>query len=293
MTPWTPPSPSLLRCRSRREGGMRTLHAKNPWDGAPIFYVRRTGSTMEEARRLILRRCPAGTVVVAGYQDAGRGRFTSRIWQSPRGASLLFTVIPGEGPSLPPQRLPLLAGLALTLCLEELFGLEPSVKWPNDVLLDGRKVSGILCEAVGRPGTESPVLTAGIGVNCNQRGFPADLAARAISLRQVLGKRVARLPILERFLHCFRACLQDEHWREKLRGRLQGLEREIVMKNAAVRLPDRGAGTLQTGSDLRDIRGIIVGLAEDGALLIDTRPGSGNPPVPVYAGEVAAAGADH
>ncbi len=245
----------------------RILEIRNPWAGARVFYAERTGSTMEDALDLHRRGCPPGTVAAAGYQQRGRGRFPTRAWQSEAGKGLLFTVLLGSRPPRIPGTLPLLSGLALAQALERFYGLSPEVKWPNDVLVQGKKIAGILCEATGNSG--ETIYTVGIGVNCNQSSLHSEFDGRAVSLRQLVGRRVSRAAVLECFLGRFHACLDDGGWREELTSRLYGLGRGIVAA-----LPDGG-----------EVRGVLDGLAEDGALLIG-RPGSGGSYRVVYSAEV-------
>ncbi len=105
--------------------------AANPWS-APVLFVESTLSTMEDAQRLDEQGYPSGTVVVAGFQERGRGRLPERVWAAEPGKNLLFTLSLHLSKGFPPQRLPLLAGLALAQAVEERFGLATLVKWPDD-----------------------------------------------------------------------------------------------------------------------------------------------------------------
>jgi BirA family transcriptional regulator, biotin operon repressor / biotin---[acetyl-CoA-carboxylase] ligase len=120
--------------------------------GRPHVHLRETGSTNERARALAAGGAPHGTLVTAGHQTAGRGR-QGRTWSAPPGRALLLSLVLRH----PDPLLPLRAGLAVA----DLAGPAARVKWPNDVLVDGRKVAGILVE--GRPQEGWAVL--GIGVN--------------------------------------------------------------------------------------------------------------------------------
>ena len=112
------------------------------------------------------RGVPAGTVIRAGFQSRGRGRIPGRVWSADAGGNLLFTLILSTRAfPFPVTRIPLLCGLALCRYFSTVFRLEPLIKWPNDVLIDEKKVSGILCEARGER------ILIGIGINCNQSSF--------------------------------------------------------------------------------------------------------------------------
>ena len=137
--------------------------------GSPRLHLRRTGSTNDQARALAAAGAPAGTLVTASEQTAGRGR-QGRTWSAPPGEALLLSLVVR---ALDPL-LPLRAGLAVA----DLAGADAEVKWPNDVLLGGRKVAGVLVE--GRP--QEGWAVVGIGVNLAVRAFPPELAGIARSL---------------------------------------------------------------------------------------------------------------
>ncbi len=134
--------------------------------GAPRLHLRRTASTSDRARELAAAGAPHGTLVTAAEQTAGRGR-QGRTWSAPPGRALLCSLVLRE----PPRLLPLAAGVAVA----EAIGPDARLKWPNDVLLDGRKVAGILAE--GRPQEGWAVL--GIGINVAVRGEDLPDALRA------------------------------------------------------------------------------------------------------------------
>ena len=207
---------------------------------------------MEDAQRLLEEGCPTGTVVAAGFQEGGRGRYPGRSWEADAGRNLLFTLVLELQAGFPPQRLPVLAGLALARALEGRFGLKPVVKWPNDLLHGGRKLAGILCEARARPGQPTKVLV-GIGVNCNQRSFPPELEGRACCLRELIGADVALTELLADILAAIHATLGDAAWREALQARLHGLGCSALLRDGR-----------------RALRGTLRGVAEDGALLLES-----------------------
>src|SRR5581483_2921242 len=139
--------------------------------GTPHVHYRLTDSTNVRARELAMRGAPAGTLVTAAEQTAGRGR-QGRAWSAPRGRALLCSLIlrdPGG-----------LASLAAGVAVAELAGPGAAIKWPNDVLLRGRKVAGILIE--GRPQEDWAVLGIGLNVAVRESDLPAELRARAGSL---------------------------------------------------------------------------------------------------------------
>jgi BirA family biotin operon repressor/biotin-[acetyl-CoA-carboxylase] ligase len=136
--------------------------------GTPRLHFRRTGSTNERARELAAGGAPHGTLVTATEQSAGRGR-QGRTWTAPSGSAILCSLVIRD----PPRLLPLAAGVAVA----EVVGSGAGVKWPNDVLVDGRKLAGILVE--GRPQERWAVLGVGVNVAVRQRDFPPELRDRA------------------------------------------------------------------------------------------------------------------
>lgn len=143
-------------------------------------------------QRLLSDEEAEGAVAVAEEQTEGRGRL-GRSWHAPARTSILVSVL--LRPDVPPARLPelsLVAGGAVAEAIAEVTGLEPAIKYPNDVLLGGRKVAGILAES-----SEGRVVL-GIGVNANQAEdeLPADTETEATSLRLELGEPVDRRPLL-------------------------------------------------------------------------------------------------
>jgi BirA family biotin operon repressor/biotin-[acetyl-CoA-carboxylase] ligase len=154
--------------------------------GNPRLHLRRTDSTNEQARQLAARGAPHGTLVTAAEQTAGRGR-QGRRWSAPADRALLCSLIVRD----PPRLLPLAAGVAVA----EIAGAGGRLKWPNDVLLDGRKLAGILVE--GRPQEGWAVVGIGLNVAMRRADFPPELRDSAASLE--LGTDAIE-PTLERLL---------------------------------------------------------------------------------------------
>jgi BirA family biotin operon repressor/biotin-[acetyl-CoA-carboxylase] ligase len=143
--------------------------------GHPRRHYRVTDSTNSRARELAAAGAPDGTVVTADEQLAGRGR-QGRTWSAPAGRALLCSTVIRD----PPRLLPLAAGVAVAEVAAELTALPMLVKWPNDVLLDGRKVAGILVE--GRPQQHWAVLGIGLNVALAPEDFPPELHDTAATL---------------------------------------------------------------------------------------------------------------
>jgi BirA family biotin operon repressor/biotin-[acetyl-CoA-carboxylase] ligase len=144
--------------------------------GHPRLHLRTTTSTNERARALAAGGAPHGTVVTAAEQSAGRGR-QGRTWTAPPGRSLLGSIVIRD----PPRLLPLAAGVAVAETVEAVASpAAATIKWPNDVLLAGGKVAGILVE--GRPREGWAVVGVGMNVAVVPGDFPPELAGRAATL---------------------------------------------------------------------------------------------------------------
>jgi BirA family transcriptional regulator, biotin operon repressor / biotin---[acetyl-CoA-carboxylase] ligase len=164
----------------------------------PLLAFARVDSTQSLCRRLAADGAPEGTVVLADYQHAGRGQ-RGRTWTAPPGTSLLVSCL--LRPPLPAGRWPeltLLAAGGVAEAVAALTALRPSLRWPNDVLVEDRKLAGILAESVVGG---APFVVLGLGLNVSQQAedWPADLRGRAVSLGE-LGHPVARPALLTEVL---------------------------------------------------------------------------------------------
>lgn len=162
--------------------------------GRRFVWLESTPSTMEEASRLARAGCASGATVCAEEQTAGQGRL-GRSWHSERGAGLYVSVVLRL--PLPPERMPVLT-LALGLAAAEAIAAESGavcdLRWPNDVLVDGKKCAGILTQF------QDGAAIAGIGINVNHAAFPAEIAPIATSLRLATGREQSREALLARLL---------------------------------------------------------------------------------------------
>lgn len=166
--------------------------------GCAILHYDLVGSTMDETARLAEDGSPEGTVVIAEEQTAGRGRF-NRPWVSPRGQNISFSVLLSPT-SAQLKYMNMAAALAVLRAIKDLAGLAPSIKWPNDVRIQGRKISGILIETA-MDGDKVRYAIAGIGVNVNfdPSLFPG-IAATATSLLRETGRKADRTSVLKSVL---------------------------------------------------------------------------------------------
>lgn len=168
-----------------------------------IHHFYKTGSTNTVAVNAAGAGAPEGSVFLAEQQTAGRGRGDHQ-WHSPQSVGIYCSVV--LRPKLPPTDvliLTLAAGLAVHAAVQEIDPqLTPDLKWPNDLLIEGKKVCGILTEMNSQP-TEVQHIVVGVGLNVNQTSFPADLQATAISLRMVSGTEYSRLQLCAGLLKSF------------------------------------------------------------------------------------------
>jgi BirA family transcriptional regulator, biotin operon repressor / biotin---[acetyl-CoA-carboxylase] ligase len=170
--------------------------------GRPRLHLRVAGSTNERARELAAAGAPHGTLVTAGEQTAGRGR-QGRTWTAPAGRALLCSMIVRE----PPRLLPLAAGVAVA----EAVGDQALLKWPNDVLVAGLKVAGVLVE--GRPAERWAVVGIGLNVALAEDDFPPELRGRGgtlgLPVSAIEPTLAALLTALERWIDATEADLLD------------------------------------------------------------------------------------
>ena len=174
--------------------------------GQEVVYLPEVGSTNDEARKLGRTGAPEGTLVIADYQKAGRGRLDRR-WEAPPGSCLLLSLL--FRPPLAPhqvQRLTMACSLAVADAVESETELRVGLKWPNDVMLGDAKAGGILTE-LELDGDRLDFVVVGVGLNVNLEPgrLPANLLVPATSLSHVLDREVQRLPLLWALLRAMEA----------------------------------------------------------------------------------------
>ena len=230
---------------------------------AEMHHFYKIGSTNTAALSAGSTGAPEGTVFLAEQQTAGRGR-GSNSWHSPRSSGIYCSVI--LRPALPPADavvLSLAAGLAVQAAIRQVEPqLAPDLKWPNDVLIDGRKVCGILTE-MNAEVTRVRFIVVGIGINVNQLSFPEDL--EAISLRQATGREWSRVELVASLLKSL-----DREYREIVAG--PGARQSILRRFAEHSSWVRGKSVMvaENGAPLE---GITEGLDERGFLRVRTATG--------------------
>jgi BirA family biotin operon repressor/biotin-[acetyl-CoA-carboxylase] ligase len=205
---------------------------------------------------------PAFTVVTADEQTAGRGR-RDRSWYSPPGDGLYLSILLRPvAPVLSPSLISLLAAIAVAETIIDLGVREVDIKWPNDVLIDGRKVCGILAEGA-TSGNQSSCIVVGIGVNLNQHNFPEEIAEVATSLFLSTKETMDAARFRDHLLTNLERWYELWHSGADLRIIERWEELSSYAKHRQVRIETEG----------EEIVGETVGLAGSGALLVRTPDG--------------------
>jgi BirA family biotin operon repressor/biotin-[acetyl-CoA-carboxylase] ligase len=228
-----------------------------------IYHFQKVSTTMDTAKALARDGAPHLSCVIAENQTRGRGRL-NRQWVSSRGG-LWFTLI--VKPNLPPPLVYIYnfaASLSLSRVLNRLFDVDVSVKWPNDLLLGGRKLSGMLSEMETQADMVK-FLVIGIGINVNNN--PDNKEFKAVSLKNDLKQRVSRKQILTEFLYEFQNRIQEidsqniiDQWKEQTttigsRVRVETLDR--IYEGKAIDVDETGALIIE--DDQQKLRKIIYG----------------------------------
>lgn len=232
------------------------------WAGRNLFFLEEVDSTNNMARTLAEQGAPEGTLVVTANQTAGKGR-RGRSWTAPRGSSIAMSIL--LRPEFAPERasmLTLVAAMAVARGIREVTGIAAGIKWPNDIVADGRKLCGILTEM----STEIECIryvVIGIGINVSIREFPEELRSTATSLELCTGAPVKRALLIDACMRAFEDCyekflktldltlLQEEYNQE-----LVNVEREVRVLTPA-----------------GDYSGISHGVNREGELIVELADG--------------------
>jgi BirA family biotin operon repressor/biotin-[acetyl-CoA-carboxylase] ligase len=238
--------------------------------GRELFVYDSIDSTNTCAKALASTHAEEGTVVITEYQTAGRGRL-GRTWLAESGSSLLFSVI--IRPTIDLNKiglLPIFAAASVALAVEAASGISCECKWPNDVLMNGKKCCGILIESAFQHHVLDYAII-GIGLNVNQKSFSEELADKATSLNRECNKEFDRKEVFHRVMTS-----------------LESLYSEVVQGNFSTTLKEWKARSSMFGKLItltqagKEIRGRAFALAADGGLVLTTPHGQSV----YYAGDV-------
>lgn len=229
--------------------------------GKTIFSFDSIDSTNNFCKSLTKDDGPHGTIIITEEQTAGRGRL-QRSWDSPKGKNLLFSIVLyPEFDSRKIALLPFAGSLAVADAIEFVTELVPTCKWPNDVLINGKKVCGMLLET-SSGNTKPTKIILGIGVNVNQDEFPETLQQKASSLKIECGIDIDRVLLLQKIVEEF------EHRYEQLsnfapRQILHDWKMKALLFGKQITVSESEVSFTATAIDV----------AEDGSLLIETDNG--------------------
>ena len=232
---------------------------KTAWVGQEIFYYPVIDSTNTRAKQLAEEDYPTGTLVVAGQQDAGRGR-RGRSFESPQGAGIFMTLM--LKPELSPVNAPMLtlvAALAVSAAIVKTTGRPAGIKWPNDIVMNGKKVCGILTEMSAQMDYVNHIVI-GIGINVHNESFPEEIAPVATSLYMETGEHFNRAALIEevweQFEHYYAIFMETED----LSGLVKEYDAHLVNRNQIVKVLD----------PKEPFEGKAMGITPRGELIVDT-----------------------
>jgi len=222
-----------------------------PWEfpdrEARIHYFSELASTMDTAKELARKSCPDFTVVIAGRQTSGRGRL-NRQWVSDDGGLYFTMVLRPNIPVALSSRMNFLASLTMAYILREMYQIEAAVKWPNDILVNERKLCGMLSELEAEA---DRVFFINIGMGVNVNNDPTGIEPGAISLKNILGREISRIRLLSSFLDEFEDRLKNvdfenviSEWKQytvTLRRQVRIVTQREVSEGQALDVDDNGA----------------------------------------------------
>lgn len=244
--------------------------------GHPVVYYEEVTSTNQVLKKLAEEGAPEGTLVTADAQNQGKGR-AGRVWMIQPGANIAMSLL--LRPQISPARISmvtLVMGLAVTCACRELYGVDTGIKWPNDVVINGKKICGILTEMSMELMAVNYVVI-GTGINVNETEFPEEIRDKATSLQLELGRKLGRAELMACCMKYF-----EEFYDQFLStGDLSLLQEQY---NGLLLNRNRGVRVLEPG---REYSGVALGINKDGQLLVEKEDGS---QTAVYAGEVSVRG---
>lgn len=246
------------------------------WAGKPIHFFEETGSTNNDCRRFLEEGDPHGVLVVADSQSMGKGR-RGRGWISPKGTTISMSI--GLRPTFMPDKASMLTlVMAMSVCkaICELTGAKAQIKWPNDIVVNKKKVCGILTEMSTQMDYIEHVII-GVGINVNQTEFEEEIAKTATSLLVEMDKQYDRNLIVQKVTEYFEQYYEAFVETCDMSTLMGEYNNWLVNKNAKVRVLDPKG----------EFDGTAKGINETGELIVETEDGQ---TTNVYAGEVSVRG---
>lgn len=232
---------------------------RTEWAGQEILYFSEVDSTNTKAMQLAQEGYPGGTLVLAEQQKAGRGR-RGREWESPRGDGIFMTLL--LKPDIEPNNasmLTLVAALAVSAAITRQTGRPAGIKWPNDIVMNGKKVCGILTEMSAQVDYVNHIVV-GIGINVHNASFPEEIAHMATSLFLETKEHHSRAALIEAILEDFERYYAEFIKTQDLSGLVQEYNEHLVNMHQEVKVLDP-----------RDsFEGKASGITARGELIVDT-----------------------
>ena len=246
------------------------------WMAKNLEYYDEIDSTNNRAKALGEAGGADGTLFVAETQTAGKGR-RGRCWQSPAGSSISMSILlrPKMNPSDAPM-LTLVMAYASTIALREKTGLDIGIKWPNDLVVNGKKISGILTEMSAEIDYINHVVI-GIGINVNMESFPEELAYKATSLKIECGHEINRDEIAAALLFYFEQYYEKFEQTHNLEFLTEEYNNHLVNRKKEVLIKEKDG----------EYTGISRGINDKGELLVEKKDGTC---VEIFSGEVSVRG---
>lgn len=246
------------------------------WAGKTILHEKQMDSTNEAAKRAGNEGAGHGMVFWADVQTAGKGR-RGRSWYSHEADNLYFTIL--LRPPVAPDKasmLTLVMAYSVAGAVREVTGLEAQIKWPNDIVVTGKKICGILCE-MKLIGAELDYCVAGVGVNVGKQEFAEDIRDKATALEEQCGKKIDREGLLQTILGHFERSYEEFLRCGDLRFLMEEYNEWLVNQNRQVRVLEPQG----------EYEGVAKGITTTGELLVQCEGGQVQK---VYAGEVSVRG---
>ena len=232
---------------------------KTKWVGTEICYFDVTDSTNTQAKSLGEGDAPNGTLVVAGKQESGRGR-RGRSFESPAGTGIFMTLL--LRPEIEPQNasmLTLVSALAVAKGIEHMVDLPVQIKWPNDIVINGKKVCGILTEMSAQMDYVNYIVI-GIGINVSNEEFPEEIKDVATSIYLESGKHVNRAMLIEKIWEEFEDYYELYEKTQDLSSLVKEYDSYLVNRGQKVRVLD----------PKEPYEGKAMGITDRGELIVDT-----------------------
>ena len=232
---------------------------KTKWIGKDTLCYETIDSTNAQAKRLAEAGYGDGTLIVADHQEAGRGR-RGRSWETPAGTNIAMSLL--LKPEINPNNasmITLVAALAVSKAITQITGEPAPIKWPNDIVMNGKKVCGILTEMSAQFDYVNHIVV-GIGINVNIESFPEEIAETATSLRIETGKQISRAELIEAVWEQFETVYEVYLQTQDLRNLVKEYDARLINMHRNVKVLD----------PKEPFEGRAMGITPRGELMVDT-----------------------